>query len=117
MYATIKSKFWDNPIMSTQSELPLSSLLERAQYIKKAMGNIEEEITQKIFSVSTDGVHVAIQGSCCIDDIQADSNVAQKPVSEVLDLLKTAINNAVGEIDKRRKQAFSEISDHLQAQE
>tara|TARA_B100001989_G_scaffold245131_1_gene214592 strand:+ start:967 stop:1278 length:312 start_codon:yes stop_codon:yes gene_type:complete len=103
--------------MNTQSELPLSSLLERAQYIKKAMGNIEEEITQKTFSTSKDGIHVSIKGSCFIDCIEVDPSIANRPVGEVLNLLTEAFNHAVGEIDKRRKQAFSEISNHLQDQE
>jgi DNA-binding protein YbaB len=99
--------------MTTQSDVPLSSLLERAQYIKKAMATIEQEITNQTFAVEKNGFRVDIKGTCNIEGLSVDMSSAHLPVADALPKLQEAINEAIAAIDQKRQLAFKAISERL----
>ena len=102
--------------MNNPSDPSLSSLLEKANYIKKAMGNMEEEITQNLFNVRKEGIQVEMRGTHKIEKLFIDPEVTTTDIStqELLDRVKRIVNHAVQEIDNRRQEAFKMISQNIQ---
>ena len=102
--------------MSNPSDPSLSSLLEKANYIKKAMGNLEEEITQNIFTVRKNGIQVEMRGTHKIEKIfmDPDGPSSQYTATELLSNLQQIINMGVQEIEDRRQEAFKMISHNIQ---
>ena len=102
--------------MNSTSDPSLSSLLEKANYIKKAMGNLEEEITQNVFTVRKNGIQVEIRGTHKIEKIflDPDAPTNQLTTSELLNDVQTVINMGVQEIENRRQEAFKMISQNIQ---
>ena len=99
--------------MSSTTDLPLSNLLEKANYIKKAMSDIEKDITNNSFEVKKKGIQIKIKGTYIIERIILDPE-KQKVLSEQIlpDLIET-INTAVSEIEQKRQGAFKSISQNL----
>jgi DNA-binding protein YbaB len=102
--------------MSSTSDPSLSSLLEKANYIKKAMGNLEEEITKNVFTVRKNGIQVEIRGTHKIEKIflDPDSPSNKLAASDLLGHVQTVINMGVEEIENRRQEAFKMISQNIQ---
>lgn len=101
--------------MTNATDPSLSSLLEKANYIKKAMGNMEEEITQNIFKVKKNGIQVAMKGTHKIERIFMDPETNTETSStELLKMVQEVVNLAVDEIEKRREEAFKIISQNIQ---
>lgn len=100
--------------MSNTSELPLSSLLEKANYIKKAMGDMEKNITNQIFTNTKDGIEVHIHGNCTLANIVLPAQLVQAQAGEIMPQIVDAINAAIQSIDDRRQEAFKEISARIQ---
>lgn len=103
--------------MTTTSDLPMSNLLEKANYIKKAMGNIEKDITNQTFIVQSSGIEIHIKGTCTLEKIIVDSSIKEQPVQQLLPQIVEAINKSVNQINDRRQQAFKVISQNIQDNE
>ena len=103
--------------MTTMSDLPMSSLLEKANYIKKAMGNIEKEITNQTFIVQSNGIEVHIKGTCTLEKIIVDSTTGKQPTQQLLPKIVDAVNKSINEINNRRQQEFKIISQNIQDSE
>ena len=103
--------------MTTTSDLPMSNLLEKANYIKKAMGNIEKDITNQTFAVQSNGIEIHIKGTCILEKIIVDSSIKEQPVHQLLPQIVKAINKSINQINDRRQQAFKVISQNIQDNE
>lgn len=99
--------------MSSTTDLPLSNLLEKANYIKKAMSNIEKDITNNSFEVKKNGIQVKIKGTYTIERIILDPEKQKALPEQILPDLIETINIAVSEIEQRRQNAFKTISQNL----
>ena len=101
--------------MTNATDPSLSNLLEKANYIKKAMGNMEEEITQNIFKVKKNGIQVAMKGTHKIDSIFMDPETnTETSCTDLLKMVQEVVNLAVDEIEQRREEAFKIISQNSQ---
>lgn len=96
--------------MSNTTELPLSSLLEKANYIKKAMGDMEKNITSQMFKNTKHGIEVHIHGNCTLANIILDPTMTDTNASTLMPKVVDAVNAAINSIDERRQEAFKEIS-------
>lgn len=105
------------PHMSTTDDLPLSSLLEKANYIKSAMSEIEENITNGSFEVKKNGVQIKIKGTFHIERILLDPEVQQQPATAILPNVIDAMNTLVTQIEEKRKQSFKRISEDISSTE
>lgn len=103
--------------MSTTDDLPLSSLLEKANYIKSAMSEIEENITNGSFEVKKNGVQIKIKGTFHIERILLDPEVQQQPATAILPNVIDAMNTLVTQIEEKRKQSFKRISEDISSTE
>ena len=99
--------------MSSTTDLPLSNLLEKANYIKQAMSNIEKDITSNSFEVKKNGVQIKIKGTYIIERIILDPEKQNATPDKILPDLIEAINTAVSDIEKKRQNAFQAISQSL----
>ena len=99
--------------MSSTTDLPLSNLLEKANYIKQAMSNIEKDITSNSFEVKKNGVQIKIKGTYIIERIILDPEKQNVTPDKILPDLIEAINTAVLDIEKKRQNAFQSISQSL----
>ena len=99
--------------MSSTTDLPLSNLLEKANYIKKAMSNIEKDITNNSFEVKKKGIQIKIKGTYIIERILLDPEKQKALPEQILPDLIETINTAVSEIEQKRQNAFKSISQDL----
>lgn len=99
--------------MSAETDLPLSSLLEKANHIKNAMSNIEKEITNNSFEVKHEGIQIEMRGTYMIEKIILDPEKQQKTTEQILPDLISTINKAVSSIEQKRQNAFKEISNNM----
>ena len=99
--------------MSTTPDMPLSGLLEKANYIKKAMGNLEEEITNKAFLVRKNGIQVTMRGTHILENIIVDPERQHEPMNQIIPLIQEAVNTAVRDIEAKRHEAFKHISANI----
>ena len=103
--------------MTSSSDQSLSSLLEKANYIKKAMGDIEQEITNNTFSIKTDNVQVTMKGTGIVDKILVDPEAEQLNIEALTGQIKNAVNKAIHQIEQKRQEAFKIISQNIQEEE
>ena len=99
--------------MSNTTELPLSSLLEKANYIKKAMGEMEKNITNQMFKNTKHGIEVHIHGNCTLANIILDPTLNEANASSLMPKIVDAVNAAIQSIDERRQEAFKEITERI----
>ncbi len=91
----------------------MNNLMKQAQKMQKQMADMQKELEEKRFEVSSGGgaVKVTMLGNKTVEKIEIDPDVADPDDVEMLeDLILTAVNEAIRTVDDATAGSMSKIT-------
>ncbi len=93
----------------------MQAMLKQAQNLQKEMLKSQEEINNSLFSAENGLVKVTMKGNKKIEkiEINKDNDLMQDDIEMLEDMIMVAINDVIGQIDKKTEEKLGKYTKGL----